>query len=55
MLRDQALDYIGFVARNYPPDAAEVKIRLAASRLIEIIAADYEATVRELGREECQS
>jgi hypothetical protein len=31
--REQALDYIEFVARNYAPDAAEIEIRLAASRL----------------------
>jgi hypothetical protein len=47
MAREQALDYMSFVARNYPPDAAEVEIRRAASRLIEIIAADYEAAARE--------
>jgi hypothetical protein len=47
LAREQALDYIEFVARNYAPDSAEIEIRLAASRLIEIITADYEATARE--------
>jgi hypothetical protein len=47
MAREQSLDYMSFVARNYPPYAAVVKIRHAASRLIEIITADYEATARE--------
>lgn len=45
--REEALDYIEFVARNHAPDSAQIEIRLAASRLIEIIAADYEATARE--------
>jgi hypothetical protein len=45
--REQALDFISFVARNYPPDAAAVEIRRAVSLLIEIIAKDYEATARE--------
>jgi len=44
---NRALDYIEFVARNYGRDTAEITIRLAASRLIEIIAADYAATARE--------
>jgi hypothetical protein len=47
MAREQSLDYMSFVARNYPPDAPAVEIRHAASRLIEIITADYEATARE--------
>jgi len=46
--REQALDYLNFVARNYEPDSAEIEIRRAASVLIEIIAKDYEATAREI-------
>jgi len=45
--REQTLDYIRFVACNYPPDSAEIEIRAASSRLIEIVTADYEATARE--------
>jgi hypothetical protein len=52
--RDQALDYISFVARNYPPDAAAAEIRRGASLLVEIIAKDYEATARELREEESE-
>lgn len=53
--REQALDFLSFVARNYPPDAAAAEIRRASSLLIEIIAKDYEATARELCEEECKS
>jgi|GEM_PF-6584481 len=52
--REQALDYISFVARSYPPDAAAAEIRGAASLLIKIIAKDYEATARELYADESE-
>jgi hypothetical protein len=45
--REQALDLIRFVARNYPPGAAADEIQRAASLLIEIIEKDYEATAGE--------
>jgi hypothetical protein len=45
--REQTLDYIRFVACNHPPDSGESGIRTASSRLIEIVAADYEATARK--------
>jgi hypothetical protein len=50
--REQVLDFIRFVARSYPPDAAAAEIQSAASLLIEIIAKDYEATARELCADE---
>jgi hypothetical protein len=46
-VRDQILDYIWFAAHQLPPEWAERRITLAASRLIEVIAADYDATARE--------
>jgi hypothetical protein len=52
--REQALDYISFVARNYPPDAAGAEIRRGASLLIEIIAKDYEVTALELCADESE-
>lgn len=49
--REETLEYIAFVARNYPPSMAEPEINAAAARLIEIIKADYAATALELAED----
>jgi hypothetical protein len=54
-MRDEALEYLGFVARNYPPTHAALEIQLAAERLIQIIEADYAATAREIAEDEADA
>jgi hypothetical protein len=51
-IRDQTLDYIAFVAQNYPPSSAKTEIEVASALLIEIIEADYAATAREIEEDE---
>jgi hypothetical protein len=46
--REQAIEYIAFAARNYPPQWAEQKIFQGAFRLKNIVASEYEVRAREL-------
>jgi hypothetical protein len=54
-MRDQTLEYLVFVARNYEPTQAALEIQLAAERLIQIIEADYAATAREIADDEADA
>jgi hypothetical protein len=54
-VREEALEYLTFVARNYPPVQAAVEIQRTADRLIQIIEADYAATAREIAEDEAKS
>jgi hypothetical protein len=54
-MRDQALEYLEFVARNYTPDQAALEIQLAAERIIQLIEADYAATAREIAEDEADA
>jgi hypothetical protein len=44
--REQVLEYLTFVARAYDPDTAKIEIEKASSRLINLVAAEYEAIRR---------